>query len=232
MRPISAKVKICGIKDAENLKAALDADADYIGFVFVKGSPRFITPEDAWQLANQFSASIRPEGRKLVAVLANPTDQELADVLSAFSPDIIQLHGSETPERVREIASVYDIVMMKAVPVASRDDIEYAKEFIGYADMLLFDAKAEAPQTENMLTGGHGKSFDWTLMRSMHINIPWFLSGGLNAENVQEALRTAHATMVDVSSGVESSRGQKDPERIRAFIAAAKPTLEETKDHD
>lgn len=227
MRPISAKVKICGIKDAENLKAALDADADYIGFVFVQGSPRFITPEDAAQLANQFSATIRPEGRKLVAVLADPTDQELADVLSAFSPDIIQLHGNESPDRVREIASVYDIAMMKAVPVASRDDIEYAKEFVGYADMLLFDAKAEGP-----LTGGHGKSFDWTLMRSMFINIPWFLSGGLNTQNVQEALRTANATMVDVSSGVESSRGQKDPDLIRAFIAAAKPPIQEAPEHD
>lgn len=222
MRPISAKVKICGIKDAENLKAALEAGADYIGFVFVHGSPRYISPEAASQLADQFSMSIRPEGKKLVAVLANPTDQELADVLSDFSPDIIQLHGNESPERVREIASVYDIRIMKAIPVASRDDIEYAKEFVGYTDMLLFDAKSDSA-----LTGGHGKSFDWTLMRSMFINIPWFLSGGLNPENVQEALRTAHATMVDVSSGVEISRGNKDPDLIRAFIAAAKPSTEE-----
>lgn len=222
MPSISAKVKICGIKDAENLKAALEADADYIGFVFVEGSPRFITPEAASELSGKFSAIIRPQGRKLVAVLADPTDQQLADVLSAFSPDIIQLHGSETPERVREIASVYDITMMKAIPVASRDDIEYAKEFVGYADMLLFDAKAEGP-----LTGGHGKSFDWSLMAGVDINIPWFLSGGLNAENVQDALQTAHATLVDVSSGVESSRGQKSPKLIRAFIAAAKPPIEE-----
>lgn len=212
-------VKICGIKDAENLHTALEAGADYIGFVFVPGSPRFIRPADAAVLTRSAAGIIRPAGRKMVAVLSDPTDQDLAEVLATFSPDIIQLHGHETPERVRDIAGIYDLRIMKAIPVATREDTEAAKEYIGYADMLLFDAKV--PGGPN---GGTGQSFDWTLMRSMHLNIPWFLSGGLNPQNVREAIRISKATRVDVSSGVESSRGQKDPTLIRAFIQAAKPS--------
>lgn len=220
-------VKICGIKDAENLRAALEAGADYIGFVFVPGSPRYITPADAAALTRAAAGIIRPAGRKMVAVLSDPTDQDLAEVLATFSPDIIQLHGHETPERVREIAGIYDLRIMKAIPVATREDTEAAKDYVGYADMLLFDAKV--PGGPN---GGTGQTFDWTLMRSMFINIPWFLSGGLTPENVQEAIRISHATRVDVSSGVERTRGQKDPELIRAFIDAAKPPVETHDSHD
>lgn len=211
------RVKICGITDAENLKVALDAGADYIGFVFVPGSPRYITPADASRLTRQNAEVIRPAGRKMTAVMANPTDQQLADVLTVFAPDIIQLHGSETVERLRDIAGTYDLRIMKAVPVSTAEDIEYARTFIGHADALLFDAKVPG-----QMSGGTGKTFDWHLLRGADINIPWFLSGGLTPENVAEAIRISGARYVDVSSGVESSRGVKDSERIRAFIKAAK----------
>jgi phosphoribosylanthranilate isomerase len=212
MKSALVKVKICGIKDAENLRAALDAGADYIGFIFAPSSCRFISPAVAAHLTAQFSSIIRPAGRKLVAVLVDPSDQELADVLTVFAPDILQLHGQETPERIREIGDMYDLTIMKAISVTSAEDVDNAKNFIGYADMLLFDAQS----------GGMGKTFDWNLLRHFRVNIPWFLSGGLNAANIQEAIRITRASQVDVSSGVESSRGHKDPQLIRDFISTAK----------
>lgn len=211
------EVKICGIRDKEHLKIALDAGADYIGFIFVKNSVRYITPQDAAKLVDELSQDIRPAGRRIVAVLADPTDQELADVLTVLSPDIVQLHGNETRERIREIAGVYDIRLMKALPVESAGDIEKAQSYVGYADMLLFDAKAADGSS-----GGTGKSFDWNLLADAKITIPWFLSGGLDAQNVTEAIRITGAKKIDVSSGVESSRGQKDAELIKQFILAAK----------
>lgn len=223
----SIKVKICGIKDADNLKAALDAGADYVGFLFVPSSSRYISPAKAGELAKQYSMHIRPSGRKLVAVFSNPTDQDLADVLTIFSPDILQLHGSETIERIAEIAAIYDLSIMKAISVASAADIEQAKTFIGHADMLLFDTKGEIDSNGIMQNGGTGKTFDWNLLKDFHVNIPWFLSGGLNLKNVQQAIHITHATHIDVSSGVESSRGQKDPELIRAFIHTAKTSLDQ-----
>lgn len=212
------KVKICGIRDADNLLAATDNGADYIGFIFVKNSPRYITPQAAAELIRDHSEHIRPQGRKIVAVMVDPDDQELADVLSVLSPDIVQLHGNESPQRVRDIAGVYDIRLMKALQVSNADDVAKAQDYVGYADMLLFDAKAENGQN-----GGTGKSFDWHLLADARITLPWFLSGGLDAENVQDAIRITGAKRIDVSSGVESERGIKDPERIAAFLQAAKP---------
>lgn len=219
------KVKICGIRDAESLLAATDNGADYIGFIFVKNSPRYISPQNALELIREHSERIRPAGRKIVAVMVDPDDQELADVLSVLSPDIVQLHGNESPQRVRDIAGVYDIRLMKALPVSNAKDIAKAQDYVGYADMLLFDAKAEDGQS-----GGTGKSFDWQLLADQRITLPWFLSGGLDAENVQDAIRITGAKRVDVSSGVESERGVKDPERIAAFLKAAKPQQKDSKD--
>ena len=218
MVDIPVEVKICGIRDKEHLKAAIDAGADYIGFIFVKHSARYISPQDAAALVNELSHEIRPAGRRIVAVLADPTDQELADVLTVLSPDIVQLHGNESRERIREIAGLYDIHLMKALPVSNATDIEKAQSYVGYADMLLFDAKAADGSS-----GGTGQSFDWHLLEGTKITLPWFLSGGLNADNVAEAIRITGAKKVDVSSGVESRRGQKDAELIKQFIQAVKP---------
>lgn len=220
------EVKICGIRDEENLRAALEAGADYIGFIFVKDSVRYISPQNAAALVKAHSHDIRPANRKIVAVMADPTDQELADVLTVLGPDIIQLHGDEPPERVRAIAGIYDIRLMKALPVATAKDIARAQDYVGYADMLLFDAKIpEGP------SGGTGQTFDWHLLQGERITLPWFLSGGLNAANVADAIRITNAKRVDVSSGVETTRGQKSPALIQAFIRAVKPAANED-DHD
>lgn len=216
--PPTVKAKICGIRDERNLKAALEGGADYVGFIFVKDSPRYISPENAAKLIRDNAGNIRPAGCKIVAVMADPTDRELADVLSVVGPDILQLHGNESPERVRAIAGIYDIRLMKALPVANRDDIAKAQDYVGYADRLLFDAKVEDGPN-----GGTGRSFDWQLLKDQRITLPWFLSGGLNAGNVLDAIRITGAKRVDVSSGVESSRGQKDPDLIREFLHIVKP---------
>lgn len=211
------EVKICGIRRASDLKAALDAGADFIGFVFVPDTPRYIAPQEAAELLGTFSESIRPQGRKIVAVMVDPDDQQVAEVLRTVTPDILQLHGNESRERVREIGSLYDIRIMKALPVASRADVEKGEEYVGYADMLLFDAKA--PDGPN---GGTGRTFDWDLLNGADIPLPWFLSGGLTVDNVQEAIRRTGATRIDVSSGVERERGVKDETMIAEFIKAAK----------
>lgn len=211
------EVKICGIRKASDLKAALDAGADFIGFVFVPDTPRYITPQDAAELLASFSETIRPQGRKIVAVMVDPDDQQVAEVLRTVTPDILQLHGNESRERVREIGSLYDIRIMKALPVASQEDIQKGEEYVGYADMLLFDAKS--PDGQN---GGTGKTFDWNLLSGITIPLPWFLSGGLTVKNVPEAIRRTGATRIDVSSGVERERGVKDETLIAEFIKAAK----------
>lgn len=211
------EVKICGIRKASDLKAALDAGADFVGFVFVPDTPRYISPQGAAELLGAYSESIRPQGRKIVAVMVDPDDQQVAEVLRTVTPDILQLHGNESRERVREIGSLYDIRIMKALPVASRADIDKGGEYVGYADMLLFDAKAADGHH-----GGTGKTFDWNLIKDADIPLPWFLSGGLTVGNVQEAIHRTGAARIDVSSGVERERGVKDEALIAEFIKTAK----------
>lgn len=213
---MSVQVKICGLKTEEAISAAAAAGASYIGFVFFERSPRAVTLSEAMKLRRAV-----PEGVWVVALLVDPENAFLDELVTYVHPDLIQLHGAESPERVAEIKARTRIPVMKAIPVAGPEDVEKAALYEGHADMLLFDAKP--PKTMiGALPGGNGLAFDWELIATRKPQKPWMLSGGLDAENVAEAIRIAGAGTVDVSSGVEQSPGEKDAEKIRAFIAAAK----------
>lgn len=205
------KVKICGICEPKTLAAALDAHASYIGFVFFPPSPRAVNLETASKLAKE------SEGRaQRVGLMVNPTDVEIANIITAVPIDIIQLHGDETPERTSEVRRKFGLPVIKATAIATADDLENSKAWSDSADMLLFDAKP--PKRPDALPGGNAISFDWSLLAKSHPREPWMLSGGLTPENVAEAIRLTKALAVDVSSGVETQRGIKDPGLIRAFI--------------
>lgn len=205
-------VKICGIKNPEMLHAAADAGARFIGFVFYPPSPRYVEIDIARELALML-----PTGVRGVGLFVNPSDAELDAILGKVQLDMIQLHGDESPQRVQEIKDRYAMPIIKAFPVNRAEDIDATSAYSA-ADWFLFDAK---PQ-QNDVYGGTGQSFDWGLLRGKSFDKPWMLSGGLTPENVEEALEILSPTAVDVSSGVESSRGTKDADKIRAFITAAK----------
>ena len=207
-------VKICGLSSAATLDAALESGADMVGFVFFDASPRNLSPEQARVLAGQ----VRDRAQK-VALTVNADDAEFAQIVEALAPDILQLHGKETPQRVRAIRARFGIPVMKAIGVASRADLEKAEAYAEVADTLLFDAK---PAPEAVLPGGNGQAFDWAIVKGRTTDTPWMLSGGLDAGNVGAALASTGARGVDVSSGVESAPGLKDPARIAAFIAAVR----------
>lgn len=204
-------VKICGITDSENLRAALDAGANYIGFVFYKDSPRNIDPQVAWKLSREI-----PDDVTAVGLFVNPTDKELNAALSTVKLGLIQLHGDESTMRIVEIKASYGLPVMKAIRINNESDLEEVKKFEKSADWLLFDAKINGQH------GGTGKSFDWNLLKDRKFLKPWMLSGGLNAGNVAEVLNILHPDAVDVSSGVEKERGVKDPAKIREFIGTVK----------
>ena len=213
---MTTEVKICGLRTQGALDAALASGADYVGFVFYERSPRNIAPADARLLA------ARARGKaKIVALLVDPDDSLLAEVIDTVAPDILQLHGSETPARVAEIAQLFGRPVMKAVPVGSAGDVQAALAYAGKADRILFDAKAPADDAA-ALPGGNGIAFDWQALAELEGRIDYMLAGGLNADNVAEAIRLTGAHAVDVSSGVESRPGEKDAELIRRFIHAAK----------
>ncbi len=213
---MTTEVKICGLRDEAALEAALDAGADYVGFVFFQRSPRNITPAAARVLAD------KARGRaKVVALLVDPDDALLTEVVDAVEPDIIQLHGAETPARVGEVARRFGRPVMKAVPVGTAADVEAALAYAGVVDKILFDAKP-LPGEAAALPGGNGVTFDWRALAGLQGRVDFMLAGGLSAENVAEAVRLTRAPAVDVSSGVESRPGEKDPELIRRFISAAK----------
>jgi phosphoribosylanthranilate isomerase len=208
------KVKICGLKTETALEVALDGGADYVGLVFFPPSPRYVSPARAAAIA------AKARGRaKIVALLVDPDDALIADVMAAAAPDILQLHGQETRERVAEIRSRWGIPVMKAVAVETADDARAGLRFASAADLILFDARA--PE-ESSRPGGNGAPFDWRLLADVTGLAPFVLSGGLTPDNVAEAIRITGATIVDVSSGVESRPGEKDPELIRRFLGAAK----------
>ena len=210
--PVS--VKICGLNDEKAIQAVIAAKADYAGFVYFPASPRHVTFERAATLKLLLPPSIAS-----VSVLVDPDDALLAQAQSVLKPDYVQLHGKETPERVQDIKKNFpDMKIIKAVSVRSGDDVAQALRYADVADMLMFDAKPPA----NMLPGGNALSFDWALLKGREFPLPWFLSGGLNSENVAEAIRISGAKMVDVSSGVESAPGVKDAALIKAFVKAAR----------
>jgi phosphoribosylanthranilate isomerase len=211
MTPI---VKICGLSTQATLDAALDAGADMVGFVFFPKSPRHIDWATARTLGRQ------AEGRaKIVALSVDANDDTLRRIVDALSPDLMQLHGSETPARVKEIGELFGRPTMKAIGVATRADLAGAEAYEGVADLLLIDAK---PPKGAALPGGNGRPFDWDLTRDFRSSIPWLLSGGLDPDSVAAAIELSGARGVDVSSGVESAPGVKDPARIRSFVAAAR----------
>ncbi|HYF56516.1 MAG TPA: phosphoribosylanthranilate isomerase [Salinarimonas sp.] len=208
-------VKICGLSTPETVDAALDAGADMIGLVRFPKSPRHVELETGAALAG------RARGRAdVVALLVDPDDAELARTLEALRPDLLQLHGRESPERVADIRARFGVTVMKAVGIAGPGDVAGLAAYAAVADRLLVDAKP--PADAGALPGGNGLSFDWRLVAGLDPGRPLMLSGGLDAGNVGKALRLTGLAGVDVSSGVEHKPGQKSPERIAAFVRAAR----------
>jgi len=207
-------VKICGLKTPEALDVALESGADLVGFVFFAPSPRNLRLEAARTLGE------RVKGRAgKVALTVDADDATLKGVVEALKPDMLQLHGVEPPERVTAVRTRFGLPVMKAIPIAGRKDLARIDQYKNIADRLLFDARAPRYATR---PGGLGTPFDWTLLKGVDPGIPFMLSGGLNADNVIEALRVTRAPGVDVSSGVERVPGEKDADKIRAFICAAR----------
>jgi phosphoribosylanthranilate isomerase len=207
-------VKICGLSTPATLDAALDAGADMVGFVFFPKSPRHVD----WATARALGLQARGRA-KIVALSVDADDETLKRIVDAVSPDLMQLHGSETPARVKEIGELCALPTMKAIGLATRADLAQTEAYEGVADLLLIDAK---PPKDAALPGGNGRPFDWSLTRDFHPSIPWLLSGGLDPGTVETAIALSGARGVDVSSGVESGPGVKDGAKIRAFVAAAR----------
>lgn len=207
------RVKICGLSTPETVAAAADAGAAYVGFVFFGKSPRNVGVTQARDLAVDV-----PMGVAKVALTVNADDAFLDQVMEAVPLDMIQLHGQETPERVSAVRALTGLPVMKAVGIATLEDVEQLDVYADVADQLLVDAK---PSPDGDLPGGNGIAFDWRLISNRRWNLPWMLAGGLTPDNVAEAIRLTGAQQIDVSSGVESAPGVKDENAIAALIKAA-----------
>jgi phosphoribosylanthranilate isomerase len=214
---MSGAIKICGIKTAEAIDAAARTGATHAGFNFYPPSPRAISPDEAGAIAS------RAPGLRSVAVVVDADDKLLHEISAGLHPQMWQLHGDESPGRVTEIRNMFRVPVIKAISIASKHDVSRARGFEKVADWLLFDAKPD------LLPGGNGLAFDWQLIAQARWTKPWLLSGGLTPANVAVGIRTTHATGVDVSSGVEKSRGEKDPALIERFVAAARAAFSESK---
>jgi phosphoribosylanthranilate isomerase len=207
-------VKICGLKTAEALEVALESGADLTGFVFFPPSPRNLGLEAAKRLG----AQVKGRAGK-VALTVDANDETLLGIVEALKPDMLQLHGKETPERVATVRARFGLPVVKALPISERSDLSPIREFANVADRLLFDAR---PPQDATRPGGLGRTFDWTLLKSIDPKINFMLSGGLDVSNVAQALAITNAPGVDVSSGVERAPGEKDLDKIREFIRAAR----------
>lgn len=211
---MSLEIKICGLSTPETLDAALGAGADMVGMVFFPPSLRHVSLSTASALAT------RARGRaRIVALTVDADDAALADIVAAIHPDMLQLHGKESPERVAAIRARFELPVMKAVGIATAADLAALAAYEGVADRLLLDAK---PPKDAVLPGGNGVPFDWNLLAGLDLSIPYMLSGGLDPENVRNAVQRLHPFGVDVSSGVERAPGVKDIARIVAFIREAR----------
>ncbi len=213
--PVQAK--ICGLSTLEAAQAARDGGAAFLGFIHFARSPRHL--ELRKMAALMRAIRVRPGAPKLVSVLVDPDDRLLRTIKNNVKPDLIQLHGKESPQRVREIKGRFGIPLIKALSVSEAADIRAAEDYAPYTDYLMFDAK---PPKDATMPGGLGLSFDWTLLKGYSGRKPWFLAGGLTPDNVAEAAKISGAKLVDVSSGVESAPGVKDLNRISAFLRAVK----------
>jgi phosphoribosylanthranilate isomerase len=208
-------VKICGLSTAPTLQAAIDGGAAYVGFNFYPPSPRAVTPATAADLG-----ALVPGGIVKTALFVDPTDDDLAAVLDVAAMDLLQLHGKETPARAAEIRRRFALPVMKAIKLCAPADLAEADSYIGAVDRFLFDAKPPASLAD-ALPGGNAVSFDWRILAGRRWPLPWMLAGGLTLENLAEAVTVTGADTVDLSSGVESAPGVKDPAKIRAFLTAA-----------
>ena len=213
---MSLIVKICGLSTRETLDVALDAGADMVGFVFFPPSPRHLQLETARDLGKQ------AKGRaSKVALTVDADDAMLANIVETLQPDILQLHGKETVARLRDIKQKFGLPLMKVLAVETASDLAALPGYAAVADFILFDARAPKEATR---PGGLGAVFDWHVLENLELKLPFMVSGGLHSGNVAEALRVSRAGGVDVSSGVESAPGIKDPEMIRSFVRAARAT--------
>lgn len=210
---MTLEVKICGVSTLPAVEAAVDGGARFVGFVFFPRSPRFVTVSQAAALV----AAV-PAGVAKVGLVVDADDETLAEIVETARLDLLQLHGKETPARVAEIRNRFGLPVMKAVAIAEAADVDRARAYENVADRLLFDAKPPKGATR---PGGNALAFDWELIAGQSWHRPWMLAGGLDADNVEEAVRVSGASAVDVSSGVEDASGAKNPEKIRAFLAAA-----------
>jgi len=207
-------VKICGLSSPEALDVALDEGAGMVGFVFFPPSPRHLSFDAARMLGER----MRGRAQK-VALTVDADDAWFEAIVQSLQPDMLQLHGKEAAARVTTLKRRFGLPVMKAIPVERKDDLALAANYIAVADRILFDARAPRDATR---PGGLGKAFDWRFLENLALGLPFMLSGGLDAGNVGEALRITGAPGVDVSSGVERAPGEKDPDKIRAFIRAAR----------
>lgn len=210
----NTRVKFCGLRTTQDIDTAASAQSAYIGLVFFEKSPRNVTIDQARALALH-----APIGLAKVALVVDADNDALDTMLNAVPIDMLQLHGSETPERVAEVKARYGLPVMKAVGVATQDDLPKLESYLKVADQILVDAKAPK---DAQLPGGNGLSFDWRLIAGRRWPIPWMLAGGLTTDNVQDAIEMTRAPQVDVSSGIESEVGVKDHALMMAFADAAK----------
>lgn len=208
---MSVAAKICGLSSEAAIEAAVAGGAAYVGFVFYPPSPRAVTPARAGDLC----AAV-PSGIWRVGLFVDADDATIRTVLDAAPIDLLQFHGKESPDRVFDVKNRFHRPVMKAISVAGPEDAFAAEAYQHAADMLLFDAKP--PKRADALPGGNGLAFDWRLIAGRQWKLPWILSGGLTAALLPEAVKVSGARVVDVSSGVETGPGQKDPDKIRAFL--------------
>lgn len=212
-------IKTCGLKTPEIVAHSVQNGADQIGFIFFAKSPRHVTPEEARLAAKPARRIPGQKGADIVAVTVNADDAYLDEITSVLQPDMLQLHGKESPERVGAVKDRYNLPVMKAFSISDASDIDTIKPYIGVADRMLLDAKA--PKGSE-LPGGNGVSFDWTLLKELENTVEYMLSGGLNADNVNEAIEHTNCMGVDLSSGIESAPGIKSIEKMDAFFQTIK----------